>query len=116
MKTFDELNQYVAEKAKSYLSETDTQIEKFPQSIVDFVVEYAIECCHFPNWYTEERKVGVLAQYKTSLAMACNDVFSKTGAEGQVGHNENGTSRTYETSWITPRLLCGLPNFANVIG
>lgn len=117
IETFDSLTEYVAEKAKSYLTETGTEMENdFPSSIVDFVIEYFTDCCHFPKGYTDEQKVKILANHKNAMAMACNDVFAKSGAEGQTGHNENGTSRSYETSWITPRLLSGLPNFVNVIG
>lgn len=116
IETFDSLTEYVAEKAKEYSTEIGTKMDKFPSSIVDFVIEYFTDCCHFPKGYTDEQKVKILANHKNSMAMACNDVFAKSGAEGQTGHNENGTSRSYETSWITPRLLSGLPNFVNVIG
>lgn len=33
------------------------------------------------------------------------DLYNKIGAEGQLGHNENGISRTYESSWISDQLL-----------
>ncbi len=117
MKTFEELTEYVAKKANEYLTETGTEMENgFPRSIVDFVIEHFTDCCHFPKGYSEEQKVTVLANHKNSMAMACNDIFAKIGAEGQTGHNENNVSRSYETSWITPRLLSGLPNFVNIIG
>ena len=117
IETFDSLTEYVAEKAKSYLEETGTKMEgSFPMSIVDFVIEHFTNCCHFPSHYTVEQKAKILSEHKNAMAIACNDVFAKSGAEGQTGHNENGTSRSYETSWITPRLLSGLPNFVNVIG
>ena len=32
-------------------------------------------------------------------------LFSKMGAEGQTGHNENGVSRTWESGDVSQRLL-----------
>ena len=115
MKTFEELTAYVSDKAKQYLSETGTVVEAYPQSIVDFVVEYAALCCNFPKSFSEEKKLSVLSMHKNSLAMACNDIFAKIGAEGQTGHNENSISRSYDSSWITPKLLSKLPNYATLI-
>ena len=33
------------------------------------------------------------------------ELFSKMGAEGQTGHNENGVSRTWESGDVSQRLL-----------
>ena len=115
MKTFEELTAYVSEKAKQYLAETGTVVESYPQSIVDYVIEYAALCCHFPNSFSDEKKLSVLTLHKNSLAMACNDIFAKVGAEGQDAHNENSISRSYESSWITPSLFAKLPNYVTLI-
>ena len=115
MKTFEELTAYVSDKAKQYLVETGTTLEKYPSSIVDFVIEYAVSSCNFPKGFSDEKRVAILELHKNSLAMACNDVFAKTGAEGQTGHNENSISRSYDSSWITPKLLSGLPNYVRLI-
>lgn len=32
------------------------------------------------------------------------DLYNKIGAEGELGHSENGVSRTYESSWISKEL------------
>lgn len=114
MVTIQELTTYVSEKAKSYLEETGETVEKFPLSIVDFVIEYATEQCHFPKNFTENQKIAVLEKHKNSLAMACNDVYAKAGAEGQTGHSENGVSRSYDSTWISPNLLSGLPNYVEI--
>lgn len=114
MKNIQELTEYVSSKAKSYLQETGTNVNVFPNSIVDFVIEYAEEQCHFPKHFTEEMKVKVLEKCKTSLAMACNDVYAKVGAEGQNSHSENGVGRGYDSAWISPKLLAGLPNYVEI--
>lgn len=33
------------------------------------------------------------------------DLYNKIGAEGQLGHSENGVSRSFESSWISDQLL-----------
>lgn len=114
METIQELTYYVSDKAREYLEETGEIVNKFPGSIVDFVIEYATEQCHFPKDFSEKQKTTELERHKNSLAMACNDIYAKAGAEGQTGHSENGVSRSYESAWISPKLLSGLPNYVGI--
>ena len=114
MDTIRELAYYVSDKAREYMEETGGKLDKFPMSIVDFVIEHAIEQCHFPKNFTEKQMVTDLARNKNSLAMACNEIYAKAGAEGQTGHSENGISRSYDSAWISPKLLSGLPNYVKV--
>jgi len=115
MESIEELTLYVAEKAKQYLEETGEVIEKFPISIADFVIEYASGGRHFPTRFTEKNMVADLERGKNALAMACVDIYSKSGAEGQNVHSENGISRSYDSSWITFDLLSNFPNYVTVI-
>lgn len=114
MDTIQELTEYVSGKAKQYLEETGEITKNFPSSIVDFVIEYATEQCHFPKNFTDNQKVAILKKHKNALAMACNDVYAKAGAEGQTGHSENGINRSYDSAWISPKLLSGLPNYVEI--
>lgn len=113
MESIDELTLYVSEKARQYLEETGEEIKAFPLSIVDFVIEYASSGCHFPSHFTEKNMVADLERGKNSLAMACIDIYSKAGAEGQGSHSENEISRSYDSSWITFDLLSNFPNYIN---
>lgn len=117
--TLTELTSAVSAKALLYLNETDSdnELTSFPVSIVDFVIEYAISGCHFPNTatYTEAVKCDILKNSISQLAMACNEVYSRSAAEGQTSHGENGVSRVYDGSWISPKLFYGLPNFASAV-
>lgn len=115
MESINELTIYVADKAKSYLEETGEVIEKFPISIVDFVIEYAANECHFPKHFTERNIVCDLERGKNSLAMACVDIYAKSGGEGQLSHSENGISRGYQSSWITFDLISHFPNYVTVL-
>ncbi len=113
MESIEELTLYVAEKARQYLEETGEVIEKYPLSIVDFVIEFA--SVNIPKRYTEKQIVFELERCKNTIAMACNDIYSKIGAEGQSSHSENGTSRAYDSSWISPALVSNFPNYVTVL-
>ena len=43
------------------------------------------------------------------------DLYNKIGAEGQLGHSENGVSRSYESSWISKQLLAEVTPFVGVL-
>lgn len=113
----EELKAYVSEKSTEYWNDTaDTgqKIEKMLSSIVDFVVEYFFNSSNFPDGSTEAKQVEIMKSFRNSMAMACVDVYSKAGAEGQLSHSENSTSRSYEASWISKNLLVGLPNYVKI--
>lgn len=106
----------IAEKALLYLSETEDEApDTFPASIVDFVLEYAISESHFPSDYTDEQIGTRLNRCTSSLAMACIEVYSRTAAEGETAHSENGVSRTYDGAWISSRLHDVLPNYVGLL-
>lgn len=115
MTTIDELTTYVQGKALTYLTETKETIDTFPLSIVDFVIEYASQNCHFPSHFRESNIVADLEKGKNALAMACVDVYARVGAEGQTGHNENGVNRAYKSAWITFDLLSNFPNYVKIL-
>lgn len=115
MESMNELTNYVSEKAKQYVEENEGKLDKFPISIVDFVIEYATNECHFPKNFTERDIVYDLERGKNSLAMACVDIYAKVGAEGQTSHGENGVSRSYQKSWITFDLISNFPNYVGVL-
>lgn len=115
MESIGELTSYVSEKAKQYVEETGEKIDKFPLSIVDFVIEYVTNECHFPKHFSERNIVYDLERGKNSLSMACVDIYAKAGGEGQIGHSENGISRSYQSSWITFDLVSHFPNYVNVL-
>lgn len=115
METMKDLTEYVQKKSLSYLTETGETIEAFPTSIVDFVIEHISQNCHFPSHFLEKNIVSVLSKGKNTLAMACVDVYAKAGAEGQKSHAENGVSRTYDSSWISPSIYSAFPNYVEIL-
>ena len=113
MATMTDLAASVTGKALAYLKETDESIERYPVSIVDFVIEYAIRESHVPKHYSDADKAKLFSNYVSTLAMMCNDVYMKVGAEGETSHSEGNTSRHYESAWISKSLINALPNFVN---
>ncbi len=81
---------------KSILGITDTSQD----ALLYFYLDCAEEIiCDIRNSQTVETKYLKL-QIKIAL-----ELYSKGGAEGQIAHTENGISRTYESSDISPSLL-----------
>ena len=113
--TLNELSEIVQEKAHIYLTDSGDEIEKFPTSIVDFVIEYAINESHFPISYDEEKIATRLSRCASAMAMACVEVYSRMGAEGEKSHSENAISRTFDGAWISTRLHDVLPNYVEAI-
>lgn len=113
--TLDDLTNKVKQRALTYLNETDENKESFPQSIVDFVIEYAMNESHFPSYFSEDQIASRLDCCTNAMAMACVEVYSRSGAEGEKAHSENAISRTYDGAWISTRLHDVLPNYVGVI-
>ena len=113
--TIQTLTTSVQTKALAYMTESGETLQSFPSSIVDFVVEYAINESHFPTDYTDEQIGTRLSRCVNALAMACIEVYSRVGGEGEKAHSENAISRTYDGAWISSRLHDVLPNFVGVI-
>ena len=113
--TINQLATTVQTKALTYLTETGDTVLTFPISIVDFVIEYAINESHFPASFTEEKIAARLNKCTNALAMACIEVYSRVGGEGERAHAENAITRTYDGAWISARLHDVLPNYVEVL-
>lgn len=53
-------------------------------------------------------------QYEDLQFRIALDLYNKIGAEGQLGHSENGVSRSFESSWISQQLLREVVPFVGV--
>lgn len=115
MDNIEQLTEYIQNKAKSYLAETGEVIDTFPLSIVDFVIEHVSQQCHFPAHFKEANIVADLEKGKSTLAMACVDVYAKIGVEGQTGHTENSVNRQYDSAWITSDIISQFPNYVSIL-
>lgn len=111
----NELITTIQSKALSYMTEVGETMDSFPLSIVDFVYEYAVNESHFPSDYTDEQIATRLSRCTNALAMACVEVYSRAGAEGEGRHVENSITREYDGAWISKKLHDVLPNYVGVI-
>lgn len=113
--TIQELTTTVQTKATTYLTEEGETITTFPSSIVDFVIEYAVNESHFPSDYSNDQIATRLSRCVNALAMACVEVWARYGAEGESRHVENSVTREYDGAWISKKLHDVLPNYVGVI-
>lgn len=113
MATRDETINSVKDMATTYLQETGDMGALLPSALVDFVYDYAVEICHFPNHFTEEQIANSLNRNKYVLAMMCQEVYARSEILGEKEHSENGVVRKYDRAWISDALVNALPNFVN---
>lgn len=55
-------------------------------------------------------------QYSTLQCEIAAYLINKRGAEGQLSHNENGVSRSYEASYIPSSMLKWVVPYCGVVG
>lgn len=110
----DEVNQRATDYWNETIDSDESQIEKIPMSVVDFVIEFFKNSCGFPSDTKEEEIEKVLSNHKSEMSMACINVLSHVGFEGQLANSESGIVRTYDSAWISKQLLSTLPNYVTV--
>lgn len=111
--TRESIIEAVKESTKNYLQESGEEDISIPTSLLDFIFDYAVEICHFPNHFTDEQILGVLNRNKYTLAMMCQEVYAKGEIPGEKQHSENGVVRVYDRAWISDTLINALPNYVN---
>ena len=67
---------------------------------------------NYPSSYTDEMKLSDMRTNIAKIAMAAIEIDSKDGAENQLSHSENGTSRSYYDGIMAYKDVIG---FANVL-
>lgn len=99
------------EDIKSMITEYDAEI-----SVSGLTVSLAIESFetlrNYPGSWDEDKILADLEKNKAKIAMAAIEIDSKGGAENQLSHSENGTSRTYSEYLMAYK---GVIGFANCI-
>nr|DAH88938.1 MAG TPA: hypothetical protein [Caudoviricetes sp.] len=100
-----------AEEIKKMITEYDEQI-----TVSDLVINLAIEAFkelrNYPGAWDEDKILTDLEKNKAKIAMAAIEIDSKNGAENQLSHSENGTSRTYSEYLMAYK---GVVGFANCV-
>lgn len=73
----------------------------------DIIFEHRFPYSEYPD-KVERRYEGLQIQIATEL-------YSKMGAEGQVGHSENGISRSWQSADVSDALLSRITPIAKVV-
>lgn len=62
---------------------------------ISLAIEIFEELRNYPGSWDKDKILADLEKNKAKIAMAAIEIDSKNGAENQLSHSENGTSRTY---------------------
>ena len=104
-----------------------TAMEQFVEKIKSMTTEYGVETSdlvvnlaieqfetirNYPASFDEAKKLADMEKHKAKIAMAAIEIDSKDGAENQLSHSENGTSRSYYDGIMAYK---GVIGFANVL-
>lgn len=97
------------EKIKAAITEYDSEIK-----VSDLTVNLAIEAFetlrNYPGSWDEDKIIADLEKNKAKIAMAAIEIDSKNGAENQLGHSENGISRTFSEYLMAYKGVIGFAN------
>ena len=97
------------EKIKAAITEYDSEIK-----VSDLTVNLAIEAFetlrNYPGSWDENKILADLEKNKAKIAMAAIEIDSKNGAENQLGHSENGISRTFSEYLMAYKGVIGFAN------
>lgn len=87
--------------------ETDDRVlEEMLESAKDVIMTLRFP---YGSWPDE-----VEPQYRGTQIDMAEDMYNRIGASGQVGHSENGVSRTWGAEWVSDELkrrvvpMCGV--------
>ena len=80
--------------------------------VIQLAIERFVSLRNYPSSYTDEMKIADMRNNIAKIAMAVAEIDAKDGAENQLSHSENGTSRSYYDGIMAYKDVIG---FANVV-
>ena len=82
---------------EDFIAKIKSMTTEYGVETSDLVVSLAIEqfetIRNYPTSCDETKKLADMEKNKAKIAMAAIEIDSKDGAENQLSHSENGTSR-----------------------
>ena len=96
-------------KIKSMTTEYGVETSEL---VVTLAIEQFETIRNYPASWDESKKLADMEKNKAKIAMAAIEIDSKDGAENQLSHSENGTSRSYYDGIMAYKDVIG---FANVL-
>lgn len=101
---------------EEFIAKIKSMTTEYGVTTSDLVVSLAIEqfetIRHYPTSWDETKKLADMEKHKAKIAMAAVEIDSKDGAENQLSHSENGTSRSYYNGIMAYKDVIG---YANVL-
>ena len=101
---------------EDFIAKIKSMTTEYGVETSDLVVTLAIEqfetIRNYPASWNETKKLADMEKNKAKIAMASIEIDSKDGAENQLSHSENGTSRSYYEGIMAYKDVIG---FANVL-
>lgn len=99
-----------------FIADVKSMTTEYGVETSNLVVSLAIEqfetIRNYPTSWDETKKLADMEKNKAKIAMAAIEIDSKDGAENQLSHSENGTSRSYYEGIMAYKDVIG---FANVL-
>lgn len=83
--------------------------------LVGFVIEKYQERRNYPDSFTDAMIESDMKKRKSTLTMAAIELWTKSGAEGQVAHSENGMQRTWEKAYLSSSVFDGIIGYAKCL-
>ena len=80
--------------------------------VIQLAIEQFETIRNYPPLWDETKKLADMEKHKAKIAMAAIEIDSKDGAENQLSHSENGTSRSYYDGIMAYKDVIG---FAKVV-
>ena len=96
-------------KIKSMTTEYGVETSEL---VVTLAIEQFETIRNYPASWDETKKLADMEKNKAKIAMAAIEIDSKDGAENQLSHSENETSRSYYEGIMAYKDVIG---FANVL-
>ena len=99
-----------------FIADVKSMTTEYGVETSDLVVTLAIEqfetIRNYPASFDEAKKLADMEKHKAKIAMAAIEIDAKDGAENQLSHSENGTTRSYYDGIMAYKDVIG---FANVV-
>ena len=80
--------------------------------VIQLAIEQFETIRNYPASWDETKKLADMEKHKAKIAMAAIEIDAKDGAENQLSHSENGTSRSYYDGIMAYKDVIG---FSNVV-
>lgn len=101
---------------EDFIKKIKSMTTEYGVTTSDLTVALAIEqfetIRNYPILWDEAKRLADMEKHKAKIAMAAIEIDSKDGAENQLSHSENGTSRNYYDGIMAYKDVIG---FANVL-